>query len=106
MEANVLHQPRVAFDAARVLVDVSIARDEGLYEWYGDQLTAVLGPSYLHKLRTTRSELIRSERDDVRSAEAGKWRVRFEDELRTRTGVAESLQHLTLATSRRLARTN
>jgi hypothetical protein len=106
MEANVLHQPRVAFDAARILLDVSSAGDEDLYRWYGDQLSVVLGSSYLHKLGATRNELKRSERDDTRSTEAGKWRVRFEDELRTHSGVAESLQHLTLATSQRLARTS
>jgi len=102
MQANVLHQPRVAFDAARILVNVSGARDDDLYAWYGDQLAAVLGPSYLHELRATRKELRSSTRANTRNAEMGKWRVRLEDVLRTRAGVAESLQHLTLSATTRL----
>ncbi len=102
METSVLHQPRVAFDAARILVNVSGAHDDDLYAWYGDQLAAVLGPSYLRQLRATRDELMFSPRADTRNVETGKWRVRLEDVLRTRAEVAEGLQHLTLSTATRL----
>jgi hypothetical protein len=106
MEASVLHQPRVAFDAARVLVNVSGAADEDLYVWYGDQLAALFGPSYLGKLLATRNMLKRSQRGDIRNVETGRWRVRLEDMLRTQAGVAESLHHLTLTASTRLAGTH
>ena len=106
MEAEVLHQPRVAFDAARILIDLSGADDQALYEWYGDQLAVVLGRSIQAELLTTRHELKRSLRANGRSIEAGKWRVRLEDVLRTRAGVAEGLHDLTASARARLASVN
>ena len=101
MEASVLHQPRIAFDAASVLVDVSTA-DESAFAWYGEHLAALLGPSLRRDLLTTRHELLHAKRDNTRNVEGGKWRVRLEDALRTRPEVAESLRELTLsARSRR-----
>ncbi|WP_203906900.1 hypothetical protein [Rhizocola hellebori] len=102
MPANVLHQPRVAFDAARTLVDVCAADD--IFAWYGDQLAAVLGPSYQRDLLATRTELTRSQRVDIRNIETGKWRVKLEDVLRTRADIAERLHHLTQSATTRLAR--
>lgn len=102
METNVLHQPRVAFDTARILVDISGA-DDDLFAWYGDQLAVVLGSSFLRDLAATRDQLMSSQRDDIRSVETGRWRVRLEDELRTRPDVAPSLHELTSSANLRLA---
>ncbi|WP_155368395.1 hypothetical protein [Catellatospora vulcania] len=103
MNGSVRHQPRVAFGAATVLADVS-AGDAALFAWYGDQLTVLLGPSYRRDLFTRRKELVSAPRDITRDVEAGRWRVRFEDVLRTRPEVVESLHRLTLSARMRLPR--
>ncbi len=106
MEASVLHQPRVAFEAARTLVHISKATNEDLFSWYGDQLAIVLGAAYVGKFHATRDELRRSRRADIHSIEAGRWRVRLEDLLRTRAEVAESLRELTIQSRQRLLDTD
>ncbi|WP_246157753.1 hypothetical protein [Catellatospora sichuanensis] len=103
MDSSVRHQPRVAFDAARILVDMSGA-DAGLFAWYGDQLAVLLGPSYRRELLATRNEVVSSPRVNARDVEGGKWRVRLEDVLRARPDVAESLHQLTLSARVRLPR--
>ena len=58
---------------------------------------------YRRELLATRDELVRSQHDNARNVEAGKWRVRLEDALRTRPDVAEGLRELTLSARSRLA---
>ncbi|GAA1393893.1 hypothetical protein [Catellatospora coxensis] len=101
MNGTVRHQPRVAFDAARVLVGVA-AGDAGLFAWYTEQLVALLGPSGRRDLSATRKELTTSSRENTRDVEGGKWRAGFEDLLRTRPEVTESLHQLTLSAQVRL----
>lgn len=101
MNGVVRHQPRVAFDSARVLVGVA-GGDAGLFAWYADQLAALLGPSCRRELSVTRKELTTAPRDNTRDVEAGKWRARLEDVLRTRPDVTESLHQLTLSAQVRL----
>lgn len=103
MDSSVQHQPRIAFDAARILVDVSVA-DAGLFAWYCDQVAVLLGPTYRRELLATRKELTTSPRLNARDIEGGKWRVRLEDVLRTRPDVVEGLHQLTLAARVRLPR--
>ncbi|MBV1856223.1 hypothetical protein [Catellatospora tritici] len=101
MRTDVLHQPRIAFDAATVLTDVSTA-DEALFSGYRDRLAELLGPSYLEDLLATRAGLLAPGGAERCNVEAGRWRVRFEDALRTRSGLAEGLRELTRATRGRL----
>ncbi|MFD0591491.1 hypothetical protein ACFQZ4_01975 [Catellatospora coxensis] len=68
MNGTVRHQPRVAFDAARVLVGVA-AGDAGLFAWYTEQLVALLGPSGRRDLSATRKELTTSSRENTRDVE-------------------------------------
>ncbi|MEV0457727.1 hypothetical protein [Catellatospora methionotrophica] len=103
MDSIVRHQPRIAFDAARILTGVSLA-DTGLFAWYCDQLGTLLGPSYRRDLLATRKELTTSPRLNARDVEGGKWRVRLEDALRTRPEVAEGLYQLTMSARVRLPR--
>jgi hypothetical protein len=105
MEAAVLHQPRIAWDTATMLVTAS-GTDDDSYAWFAGELAAALGPSCLDELAATRDRLLHSERADARSIEAGKWRVRLEDVLRSRPELAEGLQRLALSARARLARTS
>ncbi|MEU8005525.1 hypothetical protein AB0B66_30580 [Catellatospora sp. NPDC049111] len=101
MNGMVRHQPRVAFDAARVLVDVA-GGEAGLFAWYAEQLVVMFGPSCRRELSATRKELTTSPRANTRDVEGGKWRARIEDLLRTRPEVTESLHQLTLSAQVRL----
>ncbi|BCJ75669.1 hypothetical protein CS0771_52130 [Catellatospora sp. IY07-71] len=105
MHTGVLHQPRIAWDAATMLVTAANA-DAELFGWFEAALAAVLGPSGRAQLAVTRDRLLRAERADVRSVEAGMWRVRLEEALRTRPDTAEALRELTLAARVRLAHLN
>ncbi|MEV4411304.1 hypothetical protein [Catellatospora sp. NPDC049609] len=104
METAVLHQPRVAWDTATVLVTAAGA-DHDSYAWFAAELAAAVGPSCLDDLLATREHLLRSERADARSIEAGKWRVRLEDMLRARPDLSASLHQLSLSARVRLAHT-
>ncbi|MBM0233438.1 hypothetical protein JNW91_17195 [Micromonospora sp. STR1_7] len=89
----VTHQPRVAWDTARAIVDAT--RDEELFGWLSVQLGDLLGPAYQDSLDATRDQL-RHDPDGVRaSAEAGLWRTRVEDLLRARPELAGELRGLT-----------
>ncbi|GAA1640496.1 hypothetical protein ACFQY4_23030 [Catellatospora bangladeshensis] len=93
MEAAVLHQPRIAWDAARMLVTAAEAGGAH-FEWFADELAAVLGSAWRQPLEQTRTQLAAAVRPDVRSVEAGKWRFRLEDALRTRPDVSAPMHSL------------
>lgn len=93
METGVLHQPRIAWDTATVLVTAAQA-DDAHFAWFSEELAAVLGPAWRRMLLDTRAHLTAARRPDVRSVEAGKWRFRLEDALRTRPEATEALQGL------------
>ncbi|NUP46067.1 MAG: hypothetical protein HOW97_01940 [Catenulispora sp.] len=100
MSATVMHQPRVAWEASRTLVDVACS-DVEIFAWYRDQVSALLGPVCHRELLATRTRLENPQRDDAFSVEVGRWRVRFEDELRNHAEITEGLHLLTMATRRR-----
>ncbi|MEU5907847.1 hypothetical protein [Micromonospora sp. NPDC047527] len=92
-----LHQPRVAWDAARVLVGAT--RDDDLFDWLSVQVGDLLGPTCQESLDRTREQL-RHDPDSARaSVETGLWRARLEDMLRARPGLAGELQSLTTLTA-------
>ncbi|MET7877710.1 hypothetical protein [Micromonospora profundi] len=92
-----LHQPRVAWEAARVLVGAT--RDEDLFDWLSVQVGDLLGPTCQESLERTRDQL-RHDPDGTRaSVETGLWRARLEDVLRDRPGLAGELQSLATLTA-------
>ncbi|MGS2616542.1 hypothetical protein ACVCAH_18735 [Micromonospora sp. LZ34] len=96
----VIHQPRVAWDAARVLVGA--VADDAVLDRLGTGLGELLGPGYEQSLRETRDRLRWNTDGDRLLVEAGLWRVRLEDALRTRPEVAEPIRQLTEACARLL----
>ncbi|WP_432903880.1 hypothetical protein ACQP1S_05935 [Micromonospora matsumotoense] len=96
---QVLHQPRVAWDMARLIV--SAVPDDRLFDWLCAESGALLGPDHARSLRDTQQRLRPWARTtpDAAAVEAGRWRVRLEDLLRTRPEVAEPLRSLTVIAS-------
>ncbi|WBB70627.1 hypothetical protein [Micromonospora sp. WMMD812] len=90
---TVLHQPRVAWDTARVFV--GSVYDEDLFTWLSAEVGELLGPADRAALGETR-ERLRAATDQLPGLlEAGRWRVRLEDVLRGRPELAEPLRSLT-----------
>ena len=102
MAGRTLHQPRVAWDAARVLVSVASASDE-LFRWFSNRIGELLGEPYRQTLFETRSRLGPLPSFDGWSVQAGLWRVRLEDVLRSEPMLAEDLRILSLHAAYRLA---
>jgi hypothetical protein len=100
MTSGVIHQPRVAWDAARALVEAAQAGST-MYFWYHHEVQELLGPEYAGEFAVTRIRL--GEEPDHSHVEAGKWRVRLEDVLRTQPHLAEDLNRLTADARLRLA---
>jgi hypothetical protein len=101
MTQRVVHQPRVAWDVARTVVDVAGSSDE-LSTWLGARLDHLLGPSYGRDFASTRIRLARGEPPNVRQVEMGLWRARLEDVLRADPELAENLSILRLDLAHRL----
>jgi hypothetical protein len=93
MTHQVLHQPRVAWDLARTVVAAAESTEE-TYVVFRDHLVRRLGAVVGQELVDTRKRLARSDRDDARFVEIGRWRFRLEDLLRDRPDLAEDLQTL------------
>jgi hypothetical protein len=88
--ATKIHQPRVAWDVAQLIADMSTAPDEQV-TWFAGQLAERLGMAARQEFRQTRIRMEHDERPDIRPIEIGRWRARLEDELRTTPGLAEDL---------------
>jgi hypothetical protein len=99
---RIYHQPRVAWDFAQTVVAVTVA-DDDTYDWFSSRVGDLMGASYAGLLLETRTRLAQPGRDDARQVEAGLWRVRLEDLLRTRNELTEDLYILTRATDFRMA---
>ncbi|MEV4197514.1 hypothetical protein [Micromonospora globbae] len=89
---RVLHQPRVAWNAARVFV--GSVRDDDLYGWLSAEVGDLLGVSCQADLDQTRERLRGAVDPQSGLLEVGRWRVRLEDELRRRPALAEPLESL------------
>jgi len=101
MTQRVVHQPRVAWDVARTVVDVADTSDD-LSTWLTARLDHLLGPSYGRDFTTTRIRLRRGEPPSIRQVEIGLWRARLEDVLRANPDLAENLTILRLDLAQRL----
>jgi hypothetical protein len=93
MSVTVIHQPRVAWDAARMMVSCCMT---GQFGWLCDHIGDLFGPDYANALWQTLMHLQHSERDDIREVELGVWRVRFEDVMLGNPPLAARLHALVL----------
>ena len=97
MTQMVIHQPRVAWDAALAFVRMTAYP---YYEVFADEVYRRLGPDVDALLEESRhhvfDNLIRTGGDRyVTDVEAGKWRVRLEELLRNRPELTGTLLDLT-----------
>ena len=97
MTATVIHQPRVAWDGACAFVRVAATP---AYPVFADYVLGWLGAEVHADLEDTRERvfhnLVWNDGDRyVTDVEAGKWRVRLEDLLRTRPDLLEAVRQLT-----------
>lgn len=94
----VIHQPRVAWDAARAVVRAAGSQHS---EGFAARVLDRLGSETYGAFADTRQRLLTAlvETGGDRHAadvEAGKWRVRLEDLLRTRPDLTDALLELTV----------
>jgi len=94
---TVIHLPRVAWDGARAFVR---STQHPYYEAFANHVFERLGPELFVALEQTRDRvldnLVRTGGDRyVTDVETGKWRVRFEELLRTRPELTGALMDLT-----------
>jgi hypothetical protein len=97
-----IHQPRLAWDGARVLV--AISESDAHFVWLSGEVRALLGVAYQRALAETRMRLRAAEPAGAAHAEAGTWRVRLEDLLRRRPELTAPLQELVATATARLPR--
>jgi hypothetical protein len=91
MTTTVLHQPRVAWDGARAFVRAAMSPAH--FDAFARQVRDDLGPDLLDALEDTYARVAENlERTGgdryVLDVEAGKWRIRLEELLRTRPDLA------------------
>jgi hypothetical protein len=104
MSQQAIHQPRVAYDAARAVVSVASADDVKLLTWFATRVCDLLGPAYRRALMETRYKLIDPARPETPMVETGVWRVRLEDFLRARPELIEDLRVLAVDAATRLTK--
>ena len=103
MTQSVVHQPRVAWEAARAFVRMAGGLD---YEAFSGRVLSRLGTAVYGDLAETRQRLLAASVDSSDSdrfaadVEAGKWRVRLEDLLRNNPALIAPLQELTESAAR------
>jgi hypothetical protein len=103
MSEGVLHQPRLAWDGARMIVRA--LESDHLYGWLDDRMGTLFGPLYRQALSDSFSRLWWTERLDAPQAEAGLWRARLADLLQQRPELATPLHELIQEANARLTRT-
>lgn len=97
MAQTVIHQPRVAWDAARAFVRAAAGPR---YDDFADEVLGRLGPEIHDELAGTRGRVLSA---SIRApgeryatdVEAGRWRVRLEDLLRRRPDLVDDVLGLT-----------
>ena len=100
MSQTIIHQPRVAWDGARVFVAATMSAG---YPWLSERVGRQLGAGYQRRLAETRDLLLSDARPDATHAEARIWRVRLEDLLRHRPELTGDLAALVRETTERLS---
>ncbi|GAB3849541.1 hypothetical protein GCM10029963_34110 [Micromonospora andamanensis] len=91
---SVIHHPRVAWDAARTLVGA--VPDDERFTRVAGEVERVLGAEFARSLRETRDRLRSAPEDGRDLVEAGVWRVRIEDALRSHPDAVEPLRRLAI----------
>jgi hypothetical protein len=94
----VVHQPRVAWQAARIFV---AAAETDVYYWLSEVIGDYLGVMYELQLAETRMSLRARE---VFFAEMGAWRARLDELLELHPQMTSLVQQLTAETAERLDR--
>ncbi|MET8153963.1 hypothetical protein ACIBSW_22790 [Actinoplanes sp. NPDC049668] len=92
---KVVHQPRVAWDAALAFVRAAAGPNA---EDFGARLESRLGGELHEQFVVTRQRLLLARADGDRhtaDVEAGRWRVLLEDLLRTRPDLTGAVAELT-----------
>jgi len=101
MAQPVIHQPRVAWEAARAFVRMAGGPD---YDAYAGRVLSRLGTEVYGALADTRRRLLEASAASgdrfTADVEAGKWRVRMEDLLRTNPALVPHVRELTEAAGR------
>src|SRR2546423_5736612 len=101
MTEYVIHQQRLAWDGARVIVRA--LESDSLYRWLNERLGVLLGPPYQQALSDSFNRLWWTERADAPQAEAGLWRARLADVLEENPHLAVPLRELIYDATARLA---
>lgn len=96
MTQSVIHQPRVAWDAARAFVRAAGSMD---YDRFAGRVYQQLGVEIYGELSDTRHRLILADAEmpgdqDSVNTEAGKWRVRLQDLMLQRPDLVGTIQDL------------
>lgn len=99
MTQSVIHQPRVAWDGARAFVQ---AAGGPRYDAFAGQVVSRLGTELYGELAATRARILAAWAETggdrhITDTELGKWRVRFDDLLRTRPELTQVIVDLTAA---------
>jgi hypothetical protein len=97
MTQTVIHHPRVAWDGARAFVRAAAGPQ---YDGFAGEVAGRLGPEILDQLAGSRERLLRASIEApgdryASDVEAGRWRVKFEDLLRTRPDLVDDVLRLT-----------
>ncbi|MEU4427262.1 hypothetical protein AB0F81_42115 [Actinoplanes sp. NPDC024001] len=95
--STVIHQPRVAWDGARAFVRAATGPR---FSAFADEVHDLLGPEICSAFIETRDQLLTESArtgGDRRAfdLEAGRWRVRLEELLRSRPELSGAVQDLT-----------
>lgn len=103
MTQSVVHQPRVAWEAARAFV--RMAGGPG-YDAYAGRVLSRLGTEVYGEFADTRQRLLTASAESsdndrfTADVEAGRWRVRLEDLLRSDPSLIAPVRELTEAAAR------
>jgi hypothetical protein len=91
------HVPRVAWDAARAIVNAT--SDPARAAWFANWLNTNAGPQYGQLLIESHNRLASGRGFESMAVEAGVWRVRLDDLLHSRPELVEPLAKLVRMTA-------
>jgi hypothetical protein len=97
MTQTIIHQPRVAWDAARAFIRATCGAD---YDRFAAEVLDTLGAAEYGALGETRARLLDWAEQHpgdryMADVEAGKWRVRLQDLMTYRPDTVDALIRLT-----------
>ena len=103
MAPSVIHQPRVAWDAASAFVRAAAGAD---FDTFAGAVRNLLGSVYYDRLTDTRLRLCTADVGEragyqITDTEVGMWRARLEDLLRERPEMVGTVRDLSARVPRR-----